>query len=104
MLKEIEAVRAKLQKKIADREQKLNGLMDMCRERWDVNWYGYEKYQDEYNKRSAKLEKELKQLKKEYDRDLTPEEQAQFCKGVDHALYSQVNTEMMQTIVDIFNK
>ena len=63
MLKEIEAVRAKLQKKIEDREQKLNGLMDMCRERWDVNWYGYEKYQDEYNKRSAKLEKELKQLK-----------------------------------------
>ena len=50
------------------------------------------------------VEKELKQLKKEYDRDLTPEEQAQFCKGVDHALYSQVNTEMMQTIVDMFNK
>ena len=63
MLKEIEAVRAKLQKKIEDREQKLNGLMDWCKDKWDVNWYGYDKYQDEYAKRSAKLEKELKQLK-----------------------------------------
>lgn len=63
MLKEIESVRTKLQKKIEDREQKLNGLMDWCKDKWDVNWYGYDKYQDEYAKRSAKLEKELKQLK-----------------------------------------
>ena len=63
MLKEIESVRTKLQKKIEDREQKLNGLMDWCKDRYDVNWYGYQKYQDEYTKRSAKLEKELKQLR-----------------------------------------
>lgn len=61
MLKEIEAVRTKLQKKIEEREAKLNGLMDWCKDRYDVNWYGYQKYQDEYAKRSAKLEKELKQ-------------------------------------------
>lgn len=50
------------------------------------------------------VEKELKQLKKEYDRDLTPEEMAEFCESVDHALYSEVNEEMMQAIVDMFNQ
>lgn len=63
MLKEIEAVRTKLQKKIADREQKLDGLLDWCKDKYDVNWYGYEKYQHEYEKRSEKLRMELKQLK-----------------------------------------
>lgn len=63
MLKEIEAVRAKLQKKIAEREEKLAGLMDWCKDRYDVNWYGYQRYQDEYEKRATKIEKELKQLK-----------------------------------------
>ena len=63
MLKDIETVRTRLQKKIEDREAKLNGLMDWCKDRYDVNWYGYQKYQDEYEKRSAKLEKELKQYR-----------------------------------------
>ena len=45
----------------------------------------------------------LKRLKKEYDRDLTQEELTEFCNGVDHALYSEVNMEMMQGILDIFN-
>ena len=49
------------------------------------------------------VEKELKQLKKEYDRDLTPQEQAEFCKGVNHALYSEVNEELMQAILRMFN-
>ena len=51
-----------------------------------------------------KVEKDLKQLKKEYDRDLTQEELTEFCNGVDHALYSEVNMEMMQDIVNMFNK
>lgn len=51
-----------------------------------------------------KVEKDLKRLKKEYDRELTSEEQAEFCKGIDHALYSEVNTEMMQEILNMFNK
>ncbi len=50
------------------------------------------------------VEKELKRMKKELDRDLTPEEQAEFCQRVDHALYSEVNGEMMRAIVDMFNK
>ena len=50
------------------------------------------------------IEKELKQLKSQYDRELTQEEKATFCKGIDHALYSEVNTEMMQAIVGMFNK
>ena len=50
------------------------------------------------------VEKDLKRLKKEYDRELTQEEKAEFCKGVDHALYSEVNEELMQAIVDMFNK
>ena len=50
------------------------------------------------------VKKELKQLEKECDRELTQEEKVQFCKRVDHALYSEVNTEMMQAIVNVFNK
>ena len=50
------------------------------------------------------VEKELKKLKKEYDRDLTPEEQAAFCNGVDHGLYSEVNPELMQAVLDTFNQ
>ena len=49
------------------------------------------------------VEAELKQLKKEYDRELTQEEKAEFCNRVDHALYSQVNTELMQAILCVFD-
>lgn len=51
-----------------------------------------------------KVEKDLKRLKKEHDRDLTQEEMAEFCNGVDHALYSEINMEMMQDILKMFNK
>lgn len=50
------------------------------------------------------VEKELKLLKKECDRELTQEEQAAFCRHVDHTLYSEVNAEMMQAILDMFNQ
>ena len=50
------------------------------------------------------VEKELKRLKAEYDRELTAEEAAAFCSGVDHALYSEVNTELMQAVVKTFSK
>lgn len=51
-----------------------------------------------------KVKKDLKRLKKEYNRELTREELAEFCNGVDHALYSEVNIEMMQDILNMFNK
>lgn len=51
-----------------------------------------------------KVEKDLKQLKRKYDRELTPGEMTEFCNGVDHSLYSEVNMEMMQAIVNMFNK
>lgn len=51
-----------------------------------------------------KVKKDLKRLQKEYDRDLTQEELTEFCNGVDHALYSEVNGEMMQAIVNMFHK
>ena len=50
-----------------------------------------------------KVEKDLKQLKKTYDRDLTQDELADFCNGIDHALYSEINMEMMQDILNMFN-
>lgn len=50
------------------------------------------------------VEKALKQRKKEYDRDLTQTEMTEFCNGVDHALYSEVNGELMQAIVNMFHK
>lgn len=46
---------------------------------------------------------ELKQLKKKLDRELTQEEKATFCKHVDHALYSEINEELMQAILDVFH-
>ena len=51
-----------------------------------------------------KVKKDLKRLKKEYNRELTQEELTEFCNSVDHALYSEVNTEMMQDILNIFNQ
>ena len=50
------------------------------------------------------VEQELKQLKKKIDRELTQEEKSDFCKRVNHTLYSEVNLEMMQAILDMFNK
>jgi len=50
------------------------------------------------------VEKELKRLKKEYDRELTQEEMSDFCNSVDHRLYSEVNEEMMWEILDIFDR
>ena len=49
------------------------------------------------------VEAELKRLKKEYDRDLTQEEQAEFCRGVDHGLYSEVNEDLMQAVLQVFD-
>ena len=51
-----------------------------------------------------KVKKDLKLLKKQYDRDLTQEELTEFCNGVDHTLYSEINMEMMQEILNMFNK
>ena len=51
-----------------------------------------------------KVERDLKRLKKEYDRELTREESAEFCISVDHALYSEVNLEMMQEILNMFGR
>ncbi len=50
------------------------------------------------------VKKDLKELKKKYDRDFTQEEMTEFCNSVDHALYSEVNMEMMQDILNMFNK
>ena len=50
------------------------------------------------------VDKSLKQMKKELDRDLTQEEQEAFCNNIDHTLYSEVNEELMQAIVDMFNQ
>lgn len=62
MLKDIETARDRIQKKIDAREEKLTGLMDWCKDRYDVNWYGYERCQTEYEKRAEKINKELQQL------------------------------------------
>lgn len=51
-----------------------------------------------------KVKNDLKQLKEEKDRELTQEELAAFCKTVDHALYSEVNEDLMKQIVAVFNK
>lgn len=49
------------------------------------------------------VEQELKRIKSKLDRDLTKEEQAKFCSNIDHALYSEVNAEMMDSILNMFD-
>ena len=48
------------------------------------------------------IDAQLKQIKKEFDRDLTKEEQEEFCKHIDHTLYSEVNEELMQAVLQTF--
>lgn len=45
----------------------------------------------------------LKDLKEKLERDLTEEELTAFCNRVDHATYSEVNTEMMDEILCMFD-
>lgn len=49
------------------------------------------------------IKKDLKNLKNEFDRDLTKEEQSTFCNSVNHALYSEINSELMNKIINMFN-
>ena len=57
----------------------------------------------EYQKKvSSELER-LKNQKRENDTQLTHDELAAFYSNVDHALYSQVNKELMENIVSLFN-
>ena len=46
---------------------------------------------------------ELKALEKKKGKKLTDEEKKSFYKSINHALYSQVNEELMQKIIDTFN-
>ncbi len=50
-----------------------------------------------------KVEKDLKRRKKEYGREFTQKELTEFCDSIDHALYSEVNADMMQAILNMFN-
>ena len=50
------------------------------------------------------VKNDLKALKKAKGRDLTEEELVAFCDGVDHALYSAVNQEMMDEIISMFDR
>lgn len=53
----------------------------------------------EYQK---KIKNNLKELKNIKGSELTSEELAAFCEGVDHSLYSEVNTRMMDEIITVF--
>lgn len=55
------------------------------------------KYQEYINKK-------YKQIKKELDRELTKEEKIDFCNLVDHRLYSEVNFELMDQIISLYDK
>lgn len=50
-----------------------------------------------------KVKKELKALEKQKGAKLTEDEKRAFYKSVNHSLYSQVNEELMQKIVDTFD-
>ena len=50
------------------------------------------------------VESQLKKLQKEKGEKLTDDEKREFYKSVDHALYSEVNEELMQQIVAMFDQ
>jgi hypothetical protein len=62
MTKEVDTFLTKIKKKIATLEFKDNELKNYCRERWDVNWYGMTRWEEEYEKRHAKYRKEIEKL------------------------------------------
>lgn len=47
---------------------------------------------------------QLAELKAEKGKDLTKEDLKAFCDTINHSLYSEVNEELMEKIVDMFNK
>ena len=50
------------------------------------------------------VESRLKKLQLEKGDKLTTEEKREFYKSVDHALYSEVNEELMEEIIDLFEQ
>ncbi len=52
----------------------------------------------------AKVKSELNLLEMQKGEKLTDEEKIEYYKTVDHALYSEVNEELMRMIVDMFDK
>ena len=57
----------------------------------------------EYQQRVKSDLEKLKRLMQERGKELTREELVEFYKGVDHALYSQVNKELMERIIALFD-
>ncbi len=55
-------------------------------------------------KYQKEVEEELAKLKAEKGKTLTESDLEAFCNNVNHSLYSEVNEELMNKIVDMFNK
>ena len=63
MQKDVEKAYEKIKKRIAALKVKDSELEQKCREKWDVNWYGHLRWEDEYEKRHAKIQDEIRYLK-----------------------------------------
>ena len=50
------------------------------------------------------IKRELKELKKQKGKDITEEDLEVFCQNVNHSLYSEVNEELMNQILDMYDK
>lgn len=62
MQKDVEKVYLKLQKRIQLLNDKDGDLKKTCRDKWDVNWYGMTRWEDEYEKRHKKIQDEIRVL------------------------------------------
>lgn len=62
MTKEVESCLNKIKAKIARIEAKDADLKQNCREKWDVDWYGMTRWEEEYEKRHVKYQQELDRL------------------------------------------
>ena len=49
-----------------------------------------------------KVENDLEKLKKEKNRELTQKELDDFCESVDHSLYSEVNSDLMDAVLRLY--
>ena len=63
MNKEIDACLTKIKKRIKILEDKDADLKKYCLEKWSVDWYGTLRWQEEYEKRHIKDQKELQMLR-----------------------------------------
>ena len=65
----------------------------------DTIWHS-----DRANQYQDLIKRELKAMEKTKGSELTDEEKANYVSGIDHEKYSEINYELFDKIIEMFNK